>query len=123
MTLDEFRDEVASNKVPLHYTRPPGYVPTEALMAMQSGQAGAIELRTPDVEIQKNAGNLFAGNPDTVVNQIKTFYDRVGGVGHLILMGHGGFMTGAEASKHLKLLGNEVLPQLQDLTPPEPAAA
>lgn len=36
-------------------------------------------------------GLLFAGNPDTVYQQIMDFYDKVGGFGHLVMIGRSGF--------------------------------
>src|SRR5262249_20090788 len=40
-------------------------------------------------------GLLFAGSPDTVYQQIMDFYDKVGGFGHLVMIGRSGFMTHA----------------------------
>ena len=42
---------------------------------------------------------MFAGNPDTVVRQIKEFRQRVGGLGSLIMMTRQGLVTHAEAEK------------------------
>ena len=60
---------------------------------------------------------MFAGNPDTVVRQIKEFRRRVGGVGRIIMMTRQGLMTHEEAMKSFSLTAREVLPQLQDLEP------
>jgi alkanesulfonate monooxygenase SsuD/methylene tetrahydromethanopterin reductase-like flavin-dependent oxidoreductase (luciferase family) len=67
---------------------------------------------------------MFAGNPDTVYRQIMDFYHRVGGFGHLILMGRSGFMTHAEAEKGIKLFAREVLPRLHEIpcAPADPSA-
>jgi alkanesulfonate monooxygenase SsuD/methylene tetrahydromethanopterin reductase-like flavin-dependent oxidoreductase (luciferase family) len=62
-------------------------------------------------------GILFAGNPDTVYQQLMDFYDRVGGFGHLVMIGRSGFMTHAEAEKGLKLFAKEVLPRLREIAP------
>ena len=43
------------------------------------------------------------------------FYDKVGGFGHLILIGRSGFMTHAEAEKGIRLLAKEVLPRLKEV--------
>jgi len=58
-------------------------------------------------------GILFAGSPDTIYQQIMDFYNRVGGFGHLVMIGRSGFMTHAEAEKGLKLFAKEVLPPTQ----------
>jgi alkanesulfonate monooxygenase SsuD/methylene tetrahydromethanopterin reductase-like flavin-dependent oxidoreductase (luciferase family) len=66
-------------------------------------------------------GQLFAGNPDTVVQQIKRFREATGGLGRLIMMTRQGFVTHAEAEKSFTLTAKEVLPQLAELEPiPEP---
>ena len=62
-------------------------------------------------------GLLFAGSPDTVYQQIMDFYDKVGGFGHLVMIGRSGFMTHAEAEKSIKLFGQEVLPRLKEIAP------
>ena len=62
-------------------------------------------------------GLLFAGSPDTVYQQIMDFYDKVGGFGHLVMIGRSGFMTHAETEKSIKLFAQEVLPQLKEIAP------
>ena len=62
-------------------------------------------------------GILFAGNPDSVYKQVMEFYDKVGGFGHLSLVGRSGFMTHAESEKGIKLFSKEVLPRLREIKP------
>jgi len=62
-------------------------------------------------------GQLFAGNPDTVVRQIKEFRRRVGGLGRLIMMTRQGFVTHAEAQQSFAAVSADVLPQLAELEP------
>ena len=62
-------------------------------------------------------GLLFAGSPDTVYQQIMDFYDKVGGFGHLVMIGRSGFMTHAETEKSIKLFAQEVLPRLKEIAP------
>lgn len=62
-------------------------------------------------------GILFAGSPDTVYGQIMSFYDKVGGFGHVSLVGRSGFMTHAESEKGIRLFSNEVLPRLREIKP------
>jgi alkanesulfonate monooxygenase SsuD/methylene tetrahydromethanopterin reductase-like flavin-dependent oxidoreductase (luciferase family) len=62
-------------------------------------------------------GILFAGSPDTIYQQIMDFYNRVGGFGHLVIIGRSGFMTHAEAEKGLRLFAKEVLPRLKEIAP------
>jgi len=64
-------------------------------------------------------GILFAGSPDTVHKQIMEFYDKVGGFGHLVLIGRSGPMTHAQSMKGIRLFGQEVLPRLREIAPIE----
>jgi len=64
-------------------------------------------------------GILFAGNPDSVHRQIMEFYDKVGGFGHLALIGRSGFMTHEESEKGIRLFAQEVLPRLREIRPVE----
>ena len=60
-------------------------------------------------------GILFVGNPDSVHRQIMEFYDKVGGFGHLSLVGRSGFMTHPESEKGIRLFAKEVLPRLKEV--------
>lgn len=66
-------------------------------------------------------GILFAGNPDSVYRQIMDFYCKVGGFGHLAMIGRSGFMTHSESAKGIRLFAAEVLPRLRDIRPSEVA--
>jgi hypothetical protein len=45
------------------------------------------------------------------------FYDKVGGFGHLSLVGRSGFMTHAESEKSIRLFTKDVLPRLREIKP------
>jgi alkanesulfonate monooxygenase SsuD/methylene tetrahydromethanopterin reductase-like flavin-dependent oxidoreductase (luciferase family) len=62
-------------------------------------------------------GILFAGNPDSVYRQVMEFYDKVGGFGHLAMIGRSGFMTHTESAKGIRLFAKEVLPRLREIGP------
>jgi alkanesulfonate monooxygenase SsuD/methylene tetrahydromethanopterin reductase-like flavin-dependent oxidoreductase (luciferase family) len=62
-------------------------------------------------------GRMYAGNPDTVYRQIMEFYDKVGGFGHLIMVGKTGFTIHDEAIKNITLFSKEVLPRLREIKP------
>lgn len=64
-------------------------------------------------------GILFAGSPDNVHRQIMEFYDKVGGFGHLCLIGRSGPMTHEESKKGIRLFSKEVLPRLREVAPVE----
>ena len=96
----------------------PGQIAPE--MAPAAWRAGASKRPTNlTVESLVAQGQMFAGNPDTVVNQIKEFRRRVGGVGRIILMTRQGLVTHAEAMRSFDRTAREVLPQLRDLPPLE----
>ncbi len=77
----------------------------------------AARLMSITVPQAMEQGILFAGNPDSVHRQIMEFYDKVGGFGHLALIGRSGFMTHAELVKGIRLFANEVLPRLRAVAP------
>ena len=62
-----------------------------------------------------DAGVAFAGNPDTVFEQIKEFHQHVGGLGQLLMMGQGGHISHNDTVSNLQLFSKEVLPRLADL--------
>ena len=99
----------------------PGQMPPE--MAPAAWRAG-VSKRPTDLSVPAliAQGQMFAGNPDTVVKQIKEFRRRSGGVGRIIMMTRQGLVTHAEAQKSFTLAAREVLPQLRDLEPIEDVA-
>src|ERR1700685_3071550 len=87
-------------------------------MTPAAWRAGASKRPTDlSVESLVRQGQMFCGSPDTVVRQIKTFRQRVGGVGRIIMMTRQGLVTHAEAMKSFALAAREVLTQLRDLPP------
>lgn len=92
----------------------PGQVsPEMAVAAWHGGRSRAP--RDVRAESLIANGQLFAGTPDTVVDQIKEFRRRVGGLGRLIMMTRQGFVTHQEAEKSFRLAATEVMPQLAEL--------
>ena len=62
-------------------------------------------------------GRIYAGYPDTVYKQIMNFYDKVGGLGHLVMVGKTGFITHAGAVKNITLFSKAVLPRPREIKP------
>jgi alkanesulfonate monooxygenase SsuD/methylene tetrahydromethanopterin reductase-like flavin-dependent oxidoreductase (luciferase family) len=85
--------------------------------AVASATQNAATLIGITAEQAMARGILFAGSPDTVYRQIMDFYDRVGGFGHLVMIGRSGFMTHAEAEKGIMRFAKEVLPRLREVAP------
>ena len=82
-----------------------------------SANQNAARLTSISVEGAQAQGILFAGNPDTVYRQIMEFSDKVGGFGHLAMIGRSGYMTHAESEKGIRLFSSEVLPRLREIKP------
>ena len=107
---------------------PPGYAsPAQSAQALKTSGAGFragriqsragrnIDPRTMTVEDAIDAGLVFAGTPDDVFDQLRAFYDHVGGFGHLLMMGQGGLLDHDETVANLTLFSKEVLPRLSEL--------
>ena len=108
---------MTSNKVPAQYSNPPGYHSTAMAATMMRGNSSGTGLPTATTLAEQMArGNVFAGTPDQVYDQIKKFYDYCGGFGNLMMMSQAGFMTFDETLSSIKLFSEEVYPRLKELT-------
>jgi len=58
---------------------------------------------------------VFGGTPDDVYNQIKALNDKVGGFGHLLMFGQGGWLDHDDTVASITLFAKEVLPRLREL--------
>jgi alkanesulfonate monooxygenase SsuD/methylene tetrahydromethanopterin reductase-like flavin-dependent oxidoreductase (luciferase family) len=92
-----------------------GLVDAEKGVPSASQNAQRLISITPEEAMAQ--GILFAGNPDSVYRQIMEFHDKVGGFGHLSLIGRSGPMTHAESEKGIRLFAKEVLPRLREVKP------
>jgi alkanesulfonate monooxygenase SsuD/methylene tetrahydromethanopterin reductase-like flavin-dependent oxidoreductase (luciferase family) len=111
------------------FSNPPGYQSAAANAAMLKAGGGGparatrvqtrdgrpINARTMTVEEAVDAGLVFAGTPDDVWDQLKAFFDHVGGFGHLLMMGQGGLLSHEDTVANLRLFSREVLPRLDQL--------
>jgi alkanesulfonate monooxygenase SsuD/methylene tetrahydromethanopterin reductase-like flavin-dependent oxidoreductase (luciferase family) len=108
-----------ANKVPPHLASPPGYTPPARMAATGTSTAPipqARQAKGQPFEWLLDRGVLFAGTPDQVVEQITAFYNAVGGLGHILMMGHAGSMPYAKAARSLHLYATEVAPRIAELT-------
>ena len=105
-----------ANKVPPEWSNPPGYHPPAVSAAVMRGVTGSGVPVNPTLEQQMARGNVFAGTPDQVYEQIKAFWEYSGGFGHMMLMGQAGFLSDDDALKSMKLYTKEVYPRLRELT-------
>jgi alkanesulfonate monooxygenase SsuD/methylene tetrahydromethanopterin reductase-like flavin-dependent oxidoreductase (luciferase family) len=69
------------------------------------------------------SGTCFAGTPDDVYAQIKALSDSVGGFGHLLMFGQGGFLDHKDTIGNITLFAKEVMPLLRELSPEPQKAA
>ena len=91
------------------------------VMGITSGASGKIvDAHTGSIEELIDANIVFVGTPDQVSRQISEFYERVGGFGNLLMMGHAGDMSHEDTVDNLTLFGREVLPHLKSLKSPAP---
>lgn len=115
------------------FTNPPGYNSIGANVAILKAGARAnrivtdrngeqINHRTASVQQFMDTETVFAGTPDDVYNQLKAFNTRMGGVGHLLFFGQGGYLSHQDALENIRLFGKEVAPRLMELGAPEEGA-
>ena len=104
------------------FRNPPGYVSVDfnvnALRGEYSGRTDAM--RTKTVDFLKEQGVLMYGTPDSVAQQVKRFYDKVGGFDHLLMMQQAGSLDHATTVKSMTLFAKEVYPQIRDLPRTKP---
>ena len=104
-----------ANKVAEQWRNPPGYYPPPVAAAVMRGVGPGIPVN-PTLDQQMARGNVFAGTPDQVYEQIKAFWEYSGGFGHMMIMGQAGFLSDADALKSMRLYADEVYPRLRELT-------
>ena len=80
-------------------------------------QGHEIDQKTATVQQLMDTDTVFAGTPDDVYDQIKDFNDRMGGIGHILFFGQGGFLDHHDTSENIRLFGREVMPRLRELNP------
>lgn len=109
-----------NNKVPSEFMDIPGYLDPRARASMRQTQlaGGAIEspvahLATAPIDELTENGYFFAGSPDTVYEQLRRFFERVGGFGNFLMMVQGGTMGYDLAHTSMRLYAEEVLPRFR----------
>jgi len=104
-----------SNKVTPHHSNPPGYHAPNVAVNFMKG-ADSVVPTAPNLDDQMARGNVFAGTPDQVYEQIRSLWEYSGGFGHLIMMGQAGFLSMEDTLSSMKLFSEEVYPRLKELT-------
>ena len=112
----------SSGRVAEPFTAPPGYFSLKDAMRMVKarGKRGVtardgkfVDTHHGAIEDLVKAGIMFVGTPEDVISQLVEFTESVGGLGHLLLMGHAGHLAHADAMDQITLLAKEVMPRLQ----------
>jgi alkanesulfonate monooxygenase SsuD/methylene tetrahydromethanopterin reductase-like flavin-dependent oxidoreductase (luciferase family) len=109
-----------NNKVATQFMDVPGYIDDRIrakilkASAKGTGLVSPIEhLVTAPMERLLDEGYLFAGSPDTVYEQLTSFYKRVGGFGNFVMMTQSGTMGYDLVEKSMRLFATEVLPRFR----------
>jgi alkanesulfonate monooxygenase SsuD/methylene tetrahydromethanopterin reductase-like flavin-dependent oxidoreductase (luciferase family) len=114
------------------FRNPPGYLPVEDNARLLRGETPPrgftkdgrpVNMHGATVEELIDAGILFCGTPDRVYDQIVDFCEHCGGMGNLLMMGHGGELTPAQTVDNLTLFASDVLPRLKAYRQPDAEAA
>jgi alkanesulfonate monooxygenase SsuD/methylene tetrahydromethanopterin reductase-like flavin-dependent oxidoreductase (luciferase family) len=99
----------------------PGYIDEKTRAKLLRGRALGRPIGTPidhliyaPVEELVEGGYFFAGNPDSVFEQIKRFYGRVGGFGNLMMMVQTGTMGYDLVEGSLRRFAEQVLPRVRE---------
>jgi alkanesulfonate monooxygenase SsuD/methylene tetrahydromethanopterin reductase-like flavin-dependent oxidoreductase (luciferase family) len=118
--------------VHLPFRNPPGYLPPQDNARMLRGESPPrgftrdgrpVNMHAASLDDLIDAGILFCGTPDRVYEQIAGFCDHCGGMGNLLMMGHGGELSHEQTVDNLTLFSREVLPRLEAYKQPDAEAS
>jgi alkanesulfonate monooxygenase SsuD/methylene tetrahydromethanopterin reductase-like flavin-dependent oxidoreductase (luciferase family) len=105
-------------RTPKGWINPPGYESVELNAgALKMGKTGRINFGLPEnptLQDMADGGILFAGTPDQLYEQITNFSDRVGGIGHLLMLGQAGYLEHEETVDSMTLFSEQVAPRLRE---------
>jgi alkanesulfonate monooxygenase SsuD/methylene tetrahydromethanopterin reductase-like flavin-dependent oxidoreductase (luciferase family) len=121
-----------SERIEQRYLNPPGsLMPADNVRFLRARSTVNHRERTrpdgtpmsnpPTAEDQRANDVLFWGTPDQVFEQLRSFYESVGGFGNLLVQ-MGGTMTHADLRDSITLFATQVMPRLRELTRQEVAA-
>jgi alkanesulfonate monooxygenase SsuD/methylene tetrahydromethanopterin reductase-like flavin-dependent oxidoreductase (luciferase family) len=119
------------NKLAPQFVNVPGYMDEFARSHLLAQVARGEELTSPiehlsyaPIEELCEQGYFFAGSPDTVFQQLKTFYERVEGFGNFLMMVQGGTMGYDLVEGSMRRFAEHVLPRFRaEVYRDEPALA
>jgi alkanesulfonate monooxygenase SsuD/methylene tetrahydromethanopterin reductase-like flavin-dependent oxidoreductase (luciferase family) len=118
--MEKLRWYLKTNKVASQFMDVPGYIDQRGRASILKNAAAGKEITSPiehlvtaPLESLIEGGYAFAGSPDTVFEQLKDFYQRVGGFGNFIMMTQSGTMGYDMVEKSMRLFAEEVLPRFR----------
>jgi alkanesulfonate monooxygenase SsuD/methylene tetrahydromethanopterin reductase-like flavin-dependent oxidoreductase (luciferase family) len=94
------------------FNAPPGYVAPQAQARSILGAAG--KGYADSYETLQEKGIVMVGSPATMIQRIRTLYERCG-IGHLLMMNQAGAMPDHQVRKSLELFSREVYPAIREL--------
>lgn len=104
-------------RTPKGWINPPGYESVELnAMALRMGKTGRINFGlppNPSLAEMADGGIMFAGTPDQLYDQMSRFSDKVGGIGHMLMLGQAGYLSHEETVDSLTLFSEQVAPRLR----------
>jgi alkanesulfonate monooxygenase SsuD/methylene tetrahydromethanopterin reductase-like flavin-dependent oxidoreductase (luciferase family) len=97
------------------FQNPPGYVSVEQNVRVLTGKAQlrGVGARSGTLQTLREDGVVMYGTPDQVHEQVLRFTERVGGMGHLLMMQQAGFMSHEDTVRSMTLFAREVYPKLK----------
>ena len=111
---------IQNNKVATQFMDVPGYIDEVARAKMMRAAAQGTPITTPiehlapaPIEELVKDGYFFAGSPDTVFDQLKSFYELVGGFGNFMMMVQGGTMGYDMVERSMRRFAEDVLPRFR----------
>ncbi|MGY9055919.1 MAG: LLM class flavin-dependent oxidoreductase, partial [Alphaproteobacteria bacterium] len=114
------------------FTNPPGYNTTPANVFglknpakrafVSDRQGNPVNHLTASIEDFMASDTAFAGTPDEVFEQIKSFHEWCGGFGNLLFFGQGGVLNHEDTCDNIRLFAEEVMPRLQELNKGAPVS-
>jgi len=113
------------------FRNPPGYLPAEDNARLLRGESPPrgftkdgrpVNMHAASTDDLIDAGILFCGTPDQVYDQLVGFCEHCGGMGNLLMMGHGGELSHAQTVDNLTLFSRAVLPRLKTWKQPDAEA-
>ena len=79
----------------------------------RDGVTPVNNVSSPTEELIRS-GAVFAGTPDEVYEQLRDFYQYIGGCGHLLPMMQGGWLSHEDTVDSMTLFAKDVLPRIAE---------